>query len=76
MQTQDKLHFEDTERVFFYIDILHIKHQTWQKMNILTKYENSKQILRKAVHGFYLYPETESINLSVNLVIKSLEAKR
>lgn len=74
MQTPDKLGFEDAKSIF-YIDILHLIYQTWQKINILTKHKNAKQVLRKAVHAFYLYSETESINLSVNLAIKSLEAE-
>lgn len=43
---QDKLHFEDTKREFFNIDISHLIYQNLHKINIPTKHENCKQILR------------------------------
>lgn len=43
MQTQEIPHFEDTKRVFFYIDILHLIYQTRQKMNL---YPNKAQKLQ------------------------------
>lgn len=77
VQTQETLHFEDTKRVLFYIDILHLIHQTWQKMHL---YPNKAQKLQTDIEKsspwiLFVFWNTESINLSVNLAIKSLEAE-